>query len=165
MKEKTFSAIAVSAIIGFFLSRIFGKRNTFYGGRLLFSTVKHAREKVDFAGIYFQQGVQDGSKHDDNFELLAYAAYRYEKGLNYELLPVTPLYNRPFRKTKTLRFSNNILTPRILNELYEDEGSTSDLSVYPLRYADTNYVAYSAETTNSPTVARVINPSPPARSY
>lgn len=165
MKKKDFSAFAVSAIIGFLLSKLFPKNNRFYGGKISFSTIDDIRQMPGFAGIYFQQGVTDGSKHDDNFDLVAYAGIDDGVGLIFQQIPISPIYDRSYPKTKKLRFGNVILTKQKLDYLYAKPGSTSNLKVYPFQYEDTDYVAYNAETINSPVVAVSLNPSPPARSY
>ncbi len=93
---------------------------------------------------------------------MAYSAIRLFDELHFSPVQITFLPERSYPKQKKLQFANVILTTKDLDFLYK-AGGTSHLKIYPEQFEKTDYVAYSAETINSPVVAVVLNPSPPAK--
>ncbi len=164
MKRKTFYGPAItSALILWFLKLFFLKKNTFQGALIGYNVVEtYYRNDPTFSRFVFQQKIKDGSKANDDYDLMIWAIDNKGAAMNTEVIPIEPLTDRPLPKNKKVNFANIVLSRKDLDYLYISPTSKGELKLYPEEYKDTNYVSYSAETINSPLRVVKLNPSPPA---
>ncbi|MCW3110338.1 MAG: hypothetical protein JWQ09_4844 [Segetibacter sp.] len=150
------------------------KENNFYSAIMSFQSVinQYYPEpgNSDFHHFVLQQMIADGSKHNDDFILIAYAISANGAVLNGEApyqLSVdsnTP----PFAASKQkVQFANMKLDVEDLDELYPENSEDNDLIISPTGYYnETGYIVYTVKqnsgglTTSAGSVT--LNPSPPA---
>ena len=138
------------------------KKNTFYGAGMLQATVSNYYPSADFVCFIFQQMIVDGSKSDDDYNLIAYAVYKTGPPVPVPLLST----NAVLDAKQKVQFANMKLDANTLGTVLYPSGVTSDLTITPyVFYKSTGYVVYNATTPSKIhplTNTYTLNPSPPA---
>jgi hypothetical protein len=139
------------------------KNNIFFGATLSYAnTISYYYSQDDFSRFVIQVMIENGTKADDDYNIVLWAIKKDGKVMNGHSPIQVPSNGYKLPGRKKVYFANVPFSKEELAHIYQ--GEPFDIELKPVYYQDTNYVAFEVLKAGELTLAalKTLNPSPPA---